>query len=536
MGAAEKIWNATEVAGTHSSDIPSSSRAIDHSLSLPEMKPRIVSVFLALPCIYVFLCCIRFGMSSTRRELFRDLFKQWSNLDESDFSLETVSGGITNLLLKVSVREKDGNSVSTTVRLYGPNTEYVIDHRRELQAIPYLSATGFGAKLLGVFGNGMVQSFIDARTLTPSDMRKPELVVEIAKQLRRFHEVEIPGSKEPQLWNDISKFFSRDNFWVGFNLEYLGFSQFGIFLSRLPQFCHGALDRSCPFAVCPFAAATSAVATALNRAPSGSRSHWIGVVSNADFLKISLPLLDRHGSTAAVSVSSNCCPATKTSGIADAAPTAAPPPTSFTFVLTVCLASPFFIFIIVHAALTLKFDESEKQKKYEMVSFEEINQEINGLKEMTDRFDAPVVYCHNDLLSGNLMLNDNDGKLYFIDFEYGSYNYRGFDIGNHFNEYAGYDCDYNLYPRQDEQFFFFRNYLSPDRPHEVSKEAISALYAETNLYMLASHLYWALWALIQAKMSPIDFDYLSYFFLCYNEYKKQKEKCFSLAHSYFQSR
>lgn len=37
------------------------------------------------------------------------------------------------------------------------------------------------------------------------------------------------------------------------------------------------------------------------------------------------------------------------------------------------------------------------------------------------------------------------GKLYFIDFEYGSYNYRGFDIGNHFNEYAGYDCDYNLY-------------------------------------------------------------------------------------------
>lgn len=39
----------------------------------------------------------------------------------------------------------------------------------------------------------------------------------------------------------------------------------------------------------------------------------------------------------------------------------------------------------------------------------------------------------------------NPGKLYFIDFEYGSYNYRGFDIGNHFNEYAGYECDYSLY-------------------------------------------------------------------------------------------
>lgn len=45
MGAAEKIWNATEVAETHSSEIPSSSRTIDHSLSLPDMRPRIVSVF-----------------------------------------------------------------------------------------------------------------------------------------------------------------------------------------------------------------------------------------------------------------------------------------------------------------------------------------------------------------------------------------------------------------------------------------------------------------------------------------------------------
>ncbi|KAL0451854.1 UNVERIFIED_CONTAM: putative ethanolamine kinase [Sesamum latifolium] len=300
------------------------------------------------------------NLEMTQMELCKDLFKQWSKLDESDFSLETVSGGITNLLLKVSVRENEESVVSMTVRLYGPNTEYVIYRERELQAIPHLSDAGFGAKLLGVFGNGMVQSFINARTLTPSDMRKPKLMAEIAKQLRKFHEVEIPGPKEPQLWNDIFKF----------------------------------LDR----------------------------------------------------------------------------------------------------------ASRLKFD-GEKQKKYEMISFGEINEELSDLKVITDRFSAPVVYCHNDLLSGNLMLNDDEDKLYFIDFEYGSYNYRGFDIGNHFNEYAGYDCDYSLYPSKDEQYHFFRHYLRPDRPHE-------------------------------AKMSPIDFDYLGYFFLRYNEYKKRKEECFVLAQSY----
>lgn len=373
MGAVN-IWNAMEVAEgareNGSLAIHSSSLTVDHSLPLPEMSPRLIG-----------LC--------------KDLFKKWSKLDNSHFSVETISGGITNLLLKVSVREANGNVVSMTVRLYGPNTEYVIDRERELQAIGYLSAAGFGAKLLGVFGNGTVQSFINARTLTPSDMRKPKLAAEIAKQLRRFHQVEIPGSKEPQLWIEIFKFFQK--------------------------------------------------------------------------------------------------------------------------------------------ASTLTFDEDEKQNKYEIISFEEVHAEVIELKELTGRLDSPVVFAHNDLLSGNLMFNDEEGKLYFIDFEYGSYNYKGFDIGNHFNEYAGYDCDYSLYPSRDEQYHFFRHYLEPEKPLEVSDKDLEALYVETNTYRLASHLYWALWALIQAKMSPIDFDYLGYFFLRYNEYKKQKENCFSLA-QYFLSR
>ncbi|KAH7848803.1 hypothetical protein Vadar_008242 [Vaccinium darrowii] len=376
MGAATKIWNAMEVAeeeeareksGSSSEIIYASSLTVDHSLPLPQMTPRII-------------------------ELCKDLFKHWSELDDAHFSVKTVSGGITNLLLKVSVREETGNIVNLTVRLYGPNTEYVINRERELQAIRYLSAAGFGAKLLAVFGNGMVQSFIDARTLTPLDMRRPKLAAEIAKQLSIFHQVEIPGSKEPQLWNDIFKFFQK--------------------------------------------------------------------------------------------------------------------------------------------ASALMFDDGEKQRKFETISFEEVHTEVIELKELTGHLDAPVVFAHNDLLSGNLMLNDEEEKLYLIDFEYGSYNYRGFDIGNHFNEYAGYDCDYSLYPTKDEQYHFLRHYLEPENPDEVSDEDLEALYIETNTYMLASHLYWALWALIQAKMSPIDFDYLSYFFLRYDEYKKQKGNCFSLAKSY----
>ena len=38
-------------------------------------------------------------------------------------------------VLKVTVKEETGNGVSVTVRLYGPNTDYVINRERELQVI-----------------------------------------------------------------------------------------------------------------------------------------------------------------------------------------------------------------------------------------------------------------------------------------------------------------------------------------------------------------------------------------------------------------
>lgn len=50
---------------------------------------------------------------------------------------------LLSTVLKVSVREKDGSVVSTTVRLYGPNTEYVIDRKRELQVSYDLSGEDF---------------------------------------------------------------------------------------------------------------------------------------------------------------------------------------------------------------------------------------------------------------------------------------------------------------------------------------------------------------------------------------------------------
>ena len=52
-------------------------------------------------------------------------------------------------------------------------------------------------------------------------------------------------------------------------------------------------------------------------------------------------------------------------------------------------------------------------------------------------FESPIVFCHNDLQCGNIIYQQNNDTVKFIDYEYGAPNFRGFDIGNHFNEFGG---------------------------------------------------------------------------------------------------
>ena len=48
--------------------------------------------------------------------------------------------------------------------------------------------------------------------------------------------------------------------------------------------------------------------------------------------------------------------------------------------------------------------------------------------------------------------------------------------------------------------------------------------AEANVYSLAAHQYWGTWALMQARWSKIDFDYMGYAELRWGEYRRRKEE------------
>ncbi|KAJ2683390.1 hypothetical protein GGH99_004378 [Coemansia sp. RSA 1285] len=151
---------------------------------------------------------------------------------------------------------------------------------------------------------------------------------------------------------------------------------------------------------------------------------------------------------------------------------------------------------------------------------------------------SPVVFAHGDLQYGNILRLESTGELVVVDFEYAGYNYRGFDIANHFCEWmADYHhathphlLDPARYPTDAQRRAFLRTYVRAKafvdanvRADARSPELCSATVSDASVraeverldrevarFVPASHLHWGVWGLLQACSSEIDFDYAAY--------------------------
>ena len=122
--------------------------------------------------------------------------------------------------------------------------------------------------------------------------------------------------------------------------------------------------------------------------------------------------------------------------------------------------------------------EEERGFAQEVLSLD-FHAEIQWLSRVLPLINSPVVFCHNDLNGGNLLQRtqlwnktDNDcggaGGLVAIDFEFCAYNYRAYDIANHWNEwiydygnkeYPYYFVDSSKAPSMEQKTIFLRGYL-----------------------------------------------------------------------------
>ncbi|GAA6093515.1 choline kinase alpha isoform X1 [Tachysurus ichikawai] len=192
----------------------------------------------------------------------------------------------------------------------------------------------------------------------------------------------------------------------------------------------------------------------------------------------------------------------------------------------------------------LTFTREIHLHKFNQLMSYNLPQEMENLRCLLESTLSPVVFCHNDLQEGNILLlsgheNIEKQKLMLIDFEYSSYNYRGFDIGNFFCEWMyDYNCDtppfFSIntknYPTKDQQMQFFQSYLSEYDPElaKLSEEdqlkMKEDMLEEVNRFALASHFFWGLWSIIQARLSTIEFGYMDYAIARFDAYFELKKK------------
>ncbi|VDM24393.1 unnamed protein product [Toxocara canis] len=131
------------------------------------------------------------------------------------------------------------------------------------------------------------------------------------------------------------------------------------------------------------------------------------------------------------------------------------------------------------------------------------------LQELINALPTRVVFCHNDLLVHNILYDSKSGKVSFIDYEYAGFNYQGFDIANHFCEYAGVEnVDYSLCPTTEQKRAWIRQYLYFFLQHPPSIEDVEEMLQNNDIFEAAAHFFWSAWALVQSQNSIIDFDYL----------------------------
>ena len=132
------------------------------------------------------------------------------------------------------------------------------------------------------------------------------------------------------------------------------------------------------------------------------------------------------------------------------------------------------------------------------------------------------MFAHCDLLHGNVIIEPSQSgcdnlTVSFIDYEYAVPSPAAFDISNHFAEWAGFECDYSRLPSRSQRYAFIRQYVEtyfPLLPNGGAgadpEEETRKLLEEVDVYRGLPGFYWGIWALIQALISEIDFDYATY--------------------------
>ncbi|KAL8989789.1 MAG: hypothetical protein Q9177_001404 [Variospora cf. flavescens] len=165
--------------------------------------------------------------------------------------------------------------------------------------------------------------------------------------------------------------------------------------------------------------------------------------------------------------------------------------------------------------------QAEKKRKNELQM--QLARTVAELSDIPSLGNEGLVFAHCDLLSGNVIVHPHEPEdpvsvetVSFIDYEYATPAPAAFDLANHFAEWGGFECNHGVLPTRSVRRAFIEEYIGcyashTSLPSDMDRQTCADhLFKEVDAYRGVPGLYWGIWALIQATISQIDFDYASY--------------------------
>ena len=120
-------------------------------------------------------------MKDERQILLDNLHALFPTLRREQWTVERTAEGLTNHLYHCAATD----GTKCMYRVYGVNTDRLIDRKKELTLLRCLGEQGLLARVLGCFPDALVYEFVEGRTLQTHE--SPSYQAEIAKRLAQFH-------------------------------------------------------------------------------------------------------------------------------------------------------------------------------------------------------------------------------------------------------------------------------------------------------------------------------------------------------------
>ncbi|XP_052868195.1 choline/ethanolamine kinase isoform X4 [Anopheles cruzii] len=487
----------------------------------------------------------------------------WKTISAEELQLKRISGGLSNFLYYVSLPDQhyynganrgsprdsfSGSELCKTkptngnkrarkdsytsmpepkevlLRIYGQtHGEHALETMlTESVVFTLLSERKLGPKLHGIFPGGRIEQYIPARSLQTAELGDPKISLKVAEKMAAIHSMKIPLSKEPDwLWNTMHRWLKG----IEGTLETMDRDRANGNVAVGTDGTDGGTNVS------------DADRDFLAEMDLAGEVKWLrSLIASEDF-----PVVFCHNDLQEGNIL-----------LRQDEPTTAYECNSVeTFDESTQLDSHFSGILISNGIVPCNDPLSHGNGT--------INLNRNSRKRSLENdhiVEHDLDSTRDSVLSGNSQplsetassVTDSEPELMIIDFEYCAYNYRGFDLANHFLEwtfdYSNGAAPYffhklDQYPTYEQQEKFITQYLNHlsssgdeddsvagdgDEVSEAGSNAdeVEQIRREVQCFTMVSHLFWSLWAIVNVYQQ-IEFGYMEYAVCRLKQYRLAKK-------------